>query len=289
MLLWWTANVSTSSPLFPPIPTAFLTTDASDSGWGASVNGHPLSGTWTGPQQRWHINRKELHAVRLAISRHASRLRGSTVLLQSDSKTVVAYVQRQGGTKSLGLLEEVEALLLMTHRSQILLTARFIPGVYNTLADSLSRRQVPPEWHLSSRVTADIFDLWGTPEFDLFATHSSAVVPQYASLDQTDLGASFIDAFSRQWTFTLAWIFPPPALVPRVLHHLNSAVGSFILVAPRWEKTFWLPDLQRRALLPPYIFPRLHSNLIDLSTGRPPPQASDLCLEAWKVRGGPPK
>ncbi len=45
---------------------AVVFTDASTTGWGATYNGHAVSGVWTGPQLHWHINCLELLAVRLA-------------------------------------------------------------------------------------------------------------------------------------------------------------------------------------------------------------------------------
>ncbi len=48
-----------------------LTTDASNTGWGATCNGQAASGLWTGPRLLWHINCLELWAVHLAL-RHSS-------------------------------------------------------------------------------------------------------------------------------------------------------------------------------------------------------------------------
>ncbi len=44
-------------------------TDASATSWGAMYNGHAVSGVWTGPQLRRHINCLELLAVRIALRR----------------------------------------------------------------------------------------------------------------------------------------------------------------------------------------------------------------------------
>ncbi len=48
---------------------AVVYTDASAKGWGATFNGHAVSGVWTGPQLHWHINCLELLAVHLALNR----------------------------------------------------------------------------------------------------------------------------------------------------------------------------------------------------------------------------
>ncbi|KOB76319.1 reverse transcriptase, partial [Operophtera brumata] len=58
-LSWWSQNVSKSSTLQVATPSAFVTTDASDIGWGATVNGKKLSGHWDTYQDLWHSNQKE--------------------------------------------------------------------------------------------------------------------------------------------------------------------------------------------------------------------------------------
>uniref|UniRef100_A0A8D8Z130 Enzymatic polyprotein n=1 Tax=Cacopsylla melanoneura TaxID=428564 RepID=A0A8D8Z130_9HEMI len=283
---WWLGALHRTSPIFPPSPQAFLTTDASNSGWGAVVNNLTFRGAWGEHQKEWHINLKEMFAVRRALELNLSLLQNKAVLVQSDNRTVVSYIHREGGTKSLKLLQEVERLFSVAACYNIGLIGRFIPGRYNAWADNLSRQKRLPDWNLSQNVTHLIFAQWGVPEIDLFATAISAVVPRYAALSIQDHQAHFVDAFSRPWKFSLAWIFPPPPLLPRVLHHLNSAEGLFILVVPCWEKVFWWPDLVARAVAPPMRVEDLEENLIDQATGRPPPDVKSLNLLAWLVRGG---
>nr|CAI5846316.1 unnamed protein product [Callosobruchus analis] len=128
--------------------------------------------------------------------------------------------------------------------------------------------------------------MWDLPVIDLFTSKLTAVVPLYAALSRNDHTALFVDAFSRQWVYHLAWIFPPPTLMPRVLQHLNSATGTYIVVVPRWEKVFWRADLKSRAIAPPFQIHNLQANLVDMSTGRPPENTKPFRLEAWKIQGG---
>ncbi len=64
---------------------AVVFTDASTTGWGATYNGHAVSGVWTGPQLHWHINCLELLAVRLALSRLRGRLQRKDVLVRTTT------------------------------------------------------------------------------------------------------------------------------------------------------------------------------------------------------------
>ncbi|KAJ8708091.1 hypothetical protein PYW08_010457 [Mythimna loreyi] len=157
---------------------------------------------------------------------------------------------------------------------------------YNTIADRLSRGRQPTEWHLLPRATAEVFQKWGYPEIDLFATRETAVVRNYVSIDCKDRLANYTDAFSRPWKSHLAWVFPPPSLLPRVLTHLNSATGVYLVVAPDWPRAFWLQDLKSRALDHPHEIRNLSETMIDFSTLQPPPQVQSLTLKVWKVGGG---
>lgn len=51
-----------------------------------------------------------MFAVRQALELNSLLLQNKTVLVQSDNRTVVSYILREGGTKSFKLLQEVESL-----------------------------------------------------------------------------------------------------------------------------------------------------------------------------------
>ncbi len=72
---------------------AVVFTDASTTGWGATYNGHAVSGVWTGPQLHWHINCLELLAVRLALSRLRGRLQRKDVLVRTDNTATSCVYQ----------------------------------------------------------------------------------------------------------------------------------------------------------------------------------------------------
>lgn len=285
-LVWWRGATHQTSPIHNPPATHFLATDASDIGWGAQLDGTLASGVWTAQQKSWHSNKKELFAVMAAIKQNLNLVKGSHVQIQSDNRTLIAYIRKEGGTKSLMLLTLTSQLLRLVDQYKITLSAHYLPGRYNIVADRLSRGKQPAEWHLLPQVTTKVFQKWGIPEIDLFASRESAVVKRYVSIDWRDRSASYIDAFSRPWRYRLAWVFPPPNLLPRVLSHLNNAKGTYLIVAPEWPKVFWLPDLKARALDYPYEIPNLKKTLVDITTSHPPPQVQTLTLKVWKIGGG---
>ncbi|VEN60731.1 unnamed protein product [Callosobruchus maculatus] len=285
---WWLNHLRASSDIFPRSPDVFMSSDASEKGWGAQIGEKLLSGRWTQCQLKWHINIKELMAIFLSVQLSSDMLKGKTVVVQSDSQTVVSYIRKQGGTRSRLFTSVVSRLLRFCKQQGITLIPQFLPGKLNSIADSLSRGKRLVDWKLSNSLVRRIFQRWGTPEIDLFASNPSRVVNQYVSRDMTDREAAFTDAFSRPWSFNLAWIFPPPALIPRVLCHLNSAQGTYILVVPRWEKVYWRPDLKSRAFAPPIQIRNANRHLLESRTGKHLQQSPKISLEVWKIRGGPP-
>lgn len=205
-LEWWMLNVGCPSKIFPQNPTVFMSTDASDLGWGANMGETSMSAPWELFQKTWHINLKELFAVREAVRKNSRALKGQGLMIQSDNRTVLSYLRRQGGTKSKALLNMTKDILNMCHQASITIHPQFVPGTYNLIADSLSRSKLVPEWCLSRVMVQRIFSKWGTPQIDLFASQASAVVETYVSLDRTEKTALFINAFNRNWNFKLAWI-----------------------------------------------------------------------------------
>ncbi|XP_063373997.1 uncharacterized protein LOC134661745 [Cydia amplana] len=286
-LHWWLNHSHQPSAIHHKEPTVFITTDASDQGWGATINDMNLSGTWSNEQLSWHSNRKELWTLKETLRQSAAYHKSQTILAQTDNRSVAAYITKEGGTKSRTLLQLAKEILELAHRYQIHLVARYLPGRYNLTADSLSRFRANPEWTLSSEMVEIIFKKFGTPSIDLFASFRSAVVDQYVSEDAKDQACVFVNAFSRPWHYRLGWLFPPPSLIPRILHHLEKSSGTYLLVAPKWEKTFWKVELHRRALSPPFRIWKLRKHLVDIQTMKAPPAVEKLALQVWKIRAGP--
>lgn len=105
-LRWWLSNAHQSSSIQMPTPTHFLTTDASDIAWGAKLNNTNLSGPWAKSERSLHGNQKELLTVLKVLEQSPQLgLLHSSLLLQSDSRTVVAYLRNEGGTRSVTLMD----------------------------------------------------------------------------------------------------------------------------------------------------------------------------------------
>lgn len=237
-----------------------------------------FGGYWSPTQQNWHSNQKELWPVYEVLNRLGSMLEGQSVkrsLYNEREKHEIINLTPKS-YKVTGTLPTSE----LSHHSSI------YTRPIQRLADSLSRSKALPEWHLMKDAVENIFQKLGRPEIDLFASSRSAVVPAYVSENSADTNSQFTNAFSRTWRYKLGWIFPPPAMIPQVLRHLESSEGFYLLITSTWSRAFWEPQLRRRAMGPSLRIENLKSNLIDLRTNLPPPEIDRLHLVVWDVRAG---
>ena len=183
-----------------PAPDLHLYSDASLSGWGAHLLDQNVSGVWSDQEKLLHINLLEMKALFLGLQAFQEDVIGHHVTAMCDNSTVVAYVNKQGGTVSRGLCLLTSRLLRWTESFDVHLDARYLPGESNVLADLLSRRRqvVGTEWSLHPQVARSLLRVWGNPSIDLFATCLNAKLPLYCSL-VPDPQAVFEDAFRHPW------------------------------------------------------------------------------------------
>ena len=85
----------------------FITTDASQLGWGAVLDSHEeagdeqsTGGRWNVEEQREHINVLELKAGWLGIETYCSNIESCHVKISMDNTTSVAYINHFGGCRS---------------------------------------------------------------------------------------------------------------------------------------------------------------------------------------------
>jgi len=246
-LRWWLsrANTTKGKPLEQFVPDLQLFTDASQMAWGAHMNEWEVSRLWSPEDQGLHINVLELKAVRYAYemwSHHYGP--GTKWLVFSDNTTVVAHINKQGGTKSRSLCLEAERLIRLILSRNHHLKARHIPGKRNVWADQLSRptRVLSTEWSLCQDVFRRISEFAFEPQIDLFATSVNTKVPVFFSPlpESTALGT---DAMSHPWDGMWAYAYPPTGFILEVLRKMQRSRCELLLVAPAWPKQAWYPLL----------------------------------------------
>ena len=101
-LQWWLhlPRLSLGVSLCQVYPDLPFWSDTSDMGWGAHLDCQIASGLWDSRQEALSINARELLAVPLGLSQFRSALQGRTVAVFCDNTTAVAYLRKEGGTRS---------------------------------------------------------------------------------------------------------------------------------------------------------------------------------------------
>jgi len=286
-LQWWQAGPPNGLPLVPALPDHTITTDASKAGWGAAWDTRHLAGTWDPQEASLHINVLEMKAVLLALKEWAPLLRGHTVALLADNKTVVAYLTKEGGTRSGNLMTVTRQIFGLLDRWNVTLRPAYLKGIANTAADALSRGTEVKEWCLHPRHVKRIQQHHGRLDWDLFAEEGAALAPQYFSITRGDRGAAAMDALLQDWSSLqgLLYAFPPPQLLQQVIRKIALEKTPLLLVAPQWEDATWISDLRSLTKDKPL---QLTPPAVTLGPGGPPPaKEGDLKLALWSLWPGP--
>ena len=97
-LQWWSveSHLLVGFPLGLSHPRLSLFTDASDSGWGASLDEDRLSGSWSRSCSQFSINHRELLVVLYGVQGFLPLLRDQSVSLFVDTTTTLAYLRNRG-------------------------------------------------------------------------------------------------------------------------------------------------------------------------------------------------
>ena len=295
-LEWWLlpGNLEEGVELQPQLSNLVVTTDASGEGWGGYLHGtgqEPLliQGEWTVQDKRLHINVLELRAVHLVFRRFESQLTGKWVTLECDNTATVAYVNHQGGVQSKTLYKESWEFFQFLLPRRIRVRAVHRAGADNTLADFLSRHRVDSrEWKLCQPVVKQIFQVFGTPMCDLFASAKNHQLPLYYS-QMYDPQAAGTDALRQSWKGeVLLYAFPPIALLLKVLNKIRLEEASVVLVAPKWPRRPWYSHLLRLCCGIPRVLPLRRDLLSQELEARGTLFHSELAtlqLVVWKLSG----
>ena len=214
-LQWWLQNiVNQKKTASGCCPDKVLTTDASNEGWGAALQGTTLTagggGLFKDYEMTMHINAKEL-AVFLGVKSFCNNDHDIHVRVLVDNTTAVAYIREMGGggTHSVICSRLVHDTWLWARDRNIRISVAHIPGVENVSADPLSRNfHKGTEWKLHSRIFTHVLDHFQCPvDIDLMASRTNHQVERFLSW-RPDPEAFAIDAFTLDWRDFRFWYFP---------------------------------------------------------------------------------
>ena len=123
-------------------PSLHLYTDAAGSvGYGAYYNGSWFCGTWTAEQQHCCIQYMELYPIALACSTWGREWPSRRIEFHSDNQAVVAAL-RNGTCRCANVMSLLRSMFIVCAVNNFNVTATYIPGKANTIADSLSRQNL---------------------------------------------------------------------------------------------------------------------------------------------------
>ena len=256
-LQWWHENIRTwkASPVSQPVPTMVLMTDASKTGWGATLEGIAAThGFFPQDIQVRSSNYRELYAVFLAISSLQQKIQDQHILLRTDNITAMYYINGQGGPhKPLNKLAKL--IFWALKRCRATLKALHIPGEFNTRADELSRLNPTTEWSLHPEAFQHLEKLWGQHTVDRFATNSNHRLPRYNPRFYHPQ-AEATDAMSQNWSQENNYINPPFRVLPQIIKKVLQEGCQATIIAPLWPSAQWFPMLLRLASDLAYIYPK---------------------------------
>ena len=132
-----------------------MSTEASDKGWGATLEHLCTKQLWKPSQLQLHINTKELQAIQLGLKKLLPSIRNTcirTFRVLSDNTTALAYISKMGGTKVPEHNRIATEIWLNMLASGNYLVTKQVPGILNTEADALSRNLAEPGDRLINRL-----------------------------------------------------------------------------------------------------------------------------------------
>ena len=286
-LIWWKDNIRSvvGRSIADSEPDLVIFSDACLTGWGASMQGLEARGPWLPDECLRHINELEMLAAFNALQSFANNARNVCIHLMIDNSTTVAYLNKCGGTKSENLRLLALKVILWCETRKISLRAFHIAGVCNSIADYLSRnREDMSDWRLHPDLFSRILALWDL-KVDLFANHWNAQLPTFVSWHPQP-NCLAVNAFTLDWKWLKAYIFPPFSLIQRCLAKTRSDQAEITLVTPFWQTQPWFPAALEMACDFPRMLPRMKSLLTDPS-GHPHPllDTKSFQLIAWRLSG----
>ena len=140
-------------------PDLQLFTDASGShGYGGYLNGIWFQATWLpqhllNPTMGIRIDWQELFAIYIACYLWGPSWSGKHICMWCDNLPVVSIINSKR-SKSPRIMDLVRAITILTLEQNFSFTARHIPGLDNSIADSLSRFQMDRFRHLAPNASS---------------------------------------------------------------------------------------------------------------------------------------
>jgi hypothetical protein len=238
-------KITTPNPINRPWKQkSNLTTDASDFGWGAVLEGPKMKKTSRGlfsrQEVREHITRKEVFAIELAVRNLSPKIPDQSHLEVWTDCTVTAAVWRKGSVKEKLMKGVTETILLLAKRG-ISMSTQWIPGEKNTKADKLSRKwKEPNDYQIDPKILKRFCQVNKFKvKVDCFASRHNRQCDAFWSWFP-EWGACETNAFRQSWGGKQGlYMNPPWPVLPKVIKKIRSERATVCIVAPKWQAAPW--------------------------------------------------
>jgi len=148
-LEWWMERIQDPEgrPLIEPDFDVRVHTDASKEGWGGHTVDQMVRGRWEPEEVSLHINVLEMRGLINTLC-ELSPPEGTVILASVDNSTVVAYINRQGGTHSWDLMNETWKLYqLVQERNWTIRNIRLWENCSSQEVSDYSGIMLPEDYH----------------------------------------------------------------------------------------------------------------------------------------------
>jgi hypothetical protein len=291
-LNWWLSalhhwNGRAVQPHTTPIQ---MTTDASAIGWGAAIQvlNIKAQGLWNTRLSFKPSNTREIMAVLLGLLSFLPSFQGKAVQVLTDNITTAAYINFHGGP-SREITQIATAIWEVALTNDITLSAKYLAGSQNQVADALSRLTSPQVWRLNPRVFHYLDVMWGPHTVDRFASLATAQLRTYNSMFH-DPYTSGVDAMAQHdWQQHNNYVCPPFRLLNQVLNILVEQRAMATVIAPQWPGQPWYQLLLRLSVCPPLQLLNSPMTFLQIGPVLPEPLKNPKWkIFAWRINGALP-
>jgi hypothetical protein len=267
-LHWWIKNVEykNGKHIRPKSIDYTFQSDASLLGWGCfDTSSHQFAnGRWSRKEALNPINYLELLAIFWGLQSLYKNVTNCHIKVFSDNVSAVVYINEMGGMASVAMDNLAGRIWDWCLERSIFLSASYLKGSENFQADFYSRNfSHSTEWMLKREIFKRICSEFFIPDIDMFASRLNFQIDRYVSW-LPEPGSYRTDAFSFSWTDYKPYLFPPFALIGRVINKLvQDKVQRAVLVLPFWRSQFWFPLVLDLLISIPVRLPR-HKDLLTM-------------------------
>lgn len=211
-------------------------------------------GSFTDEQRQKSSSWRELYGAAKLLQKFGPILSGTTCPIYLDSQVAVMALGGDipqypnkifGGSKTLELQDLASWIYDMAEEHNYGIRATWVPRSLNERSDFNSHLNEfnHYDYSLTRETFGQLEHMFGPHSIDRFASDNSTQLPRYNTQYFSPKAEAF-DAFSLHWGGDNNYIFPPPSLVGRALHHASLCKAKITIVYMQWYSRPYMQALR---------------------------------------------